>query len=260
MLFTLVALLFFRNVESRRAGMLRFVSVFANAAFMGIPLVEALLGAEAAIYASIYNITFNLFLWTLGVHFCTDEGRDEDADGDHDFADRLIHTRRQSRIENSLVKVLVHPVTIASVIGVIFLCSGIRVATFEGIGLDFFTDTLAMLRALVAPLSMVVIGLRLPEISFAGLHKDVPVWTFLSLRHILLPLGVVLLCKIPALLGAPLSETVTTVIVIMACAPAATSATMFAEKYDCDAIDTSRMVAVSTLLCIATMPLILLFL
>lgn len=259
-LFALVSLLFFRHSDRRRAGMLRFVSVFANAAFMGIPLVEAILGAEAAIYASIYNIPFNFFLWTLGVHFCTDEGRDEDKDGDHDLADRLVHTRRQARVENSLIKVLIHPVTLASVVGVLFLCSGVRVATLEGVGLSFLTDTLAMLRALVAPLSMVVIGLRLPEISFRGLPKDAPLWIFIALRHLVLPIGVVLLCKLPALLGAPLSEIAETVIVIMASAPAATSATMFAEKYDCDAVDVSRMVAVSTLLCIATMPLILLLL
>lgn len=258
-LFALVSVLFFRRIEHRRAGMLRFVSVFANAAFMGIPLVEALLGAEAAIYASIYNIPFNFFLWTLGVHFCTDEGQDEDKDGDHDLADRLIHTRRQSRVESSLLKVLIHPVTIASVIGVICLMAGVRVAMLESVGLGFFTDTLAMLRSLVAPLSMVVIGLRLPEISFRGLHKDAPLWIFIALRHFLLPLGTVLLCKLPALLGAPLSDVVVTVIVIMASAPAATSATMFAEKYDCDAVDVSRMVAVSTLLCILTMPLMLLF-
>ena len=39
-------------------------------------------------------------------------------------------------------------------------------------------------------------------------------------------------------------------------APAASSATMFAEKYDCDAPYVSRLVTVSTILCIATMPLI----
>jgi predicted permease len=42
----------------------------------------------------------------------------------------------------------------------------------------------------------------------------------------------------------------------MASATAATSATMFAEKYDCDAPYVSRLVTVSTVLCIATMPII----
>ena len=43
---------------------------------------------------------------------------------------------------------------------------------------------------------------------------------------------------------------------ILAATPSATSATMFAEKYNCDAPYTSRLVIVSTLLSIFTMPLI----
>ena len=42
----------------------------------------------------------------------------------------------------------------------------------------------------------------------------------------------------------------------MASAPAASSATMFAERYDCDAPYVSKLVTVSTLLSILTMPLI----
>ena len=71
--------------------MIRFATIFGNAAFMGIPLIQAVCGAEAAIYASIYNITFNLFLWTMGVYLCTRvKGTDHDGDGDSDFVDELI--------------------------------------------------------------------------------------------------------------------------------------------------------------------------
>ena len=43
----------------------------------------------------------------------------------------------------------------------------------------------------------------------------------------------------------------------MTAAPAATSATMFAEKFDYDAAYVSRLVVVSTLLSIGTMPLMI---
>ena len=64
--------------------------------------------------------------------------------------------------------------------------------------------------------------------------------------------------KLLTLVGVPLSETVTTVVLLLSATPAATSSTMFAEKYDCDAVYTSRAVMISTLLSIATMPLIVL--
>lgn len=259
-LFVLVARLFYRHTAVDKTGVLRFVTVFSNAAFMGIPLIQAILGAEAAIYASIYNVTFNLFLWTVGVHYCTYRGEDLDRDGDSDATDSLINLGAQSKKEQSLTKVLLHPVTLASFIGILMLAFGVKLETLTTVRLGLLAEGISMLRSLVAPLSMVVIGLRLPEISWRGLHKDVSMWYFLLLRHLVLPFAVLVLCKLPALFGLPLPETVCAVVIILAATPAATSATMFAEKYNCDAVYVSRLVAVSTLLCILTMPLLLLLL
>ena len=115
-----------------------------------------------------------------------------------------------------------------------------------------------MLKGLVAPLSMVVIGLRLADVSFRGAFRDRYLYLFLSLRHFILPLAVLFLLWLLSLVGLGLSEVVTTVILLLAATPAATSATMFAEKYDCDAVYTSRTVILSTVLSIGTMPLIVL--
>ena len=112
-----------------------------------------------------------------------------------------------------------------------------------------------MLKNLVAPLSMVVIGLRLAELDLHGFFKDVYMYVFLILRHLALPIATVGVMELLSLF-LPISDTVELVIAIMVSAPAATSATMFAEKYDCDAPYVSRLVTVSTILCIATMPLI----
>ncbi len=253
-IFSAVALLLFRGAEDGRRRMLRFATIFSNAAFMGIPLISAICGAEAAIYASIYNITFNLFLWTLGVHLCTRRtGEDMDGDGDSDIVDELISARVAARSEVSLLKVLLHPVTLASVVGIILLVLGINAASYN-LGIAY--DSIVMLKNLVAPLSMVVIGLRVADISFKGLFTDKYMYLFLALRHIVLPLLVLgTMCLVGLLVDIP--DTVLNVILIMAATPAATSATMFAEKYDCDAAYVSRIVVISTLICIGTMPLVI---
>ena len=120
------------------------------------------------------------------------------------------------------------------------------------------TEALDMLADTVAPLSMVVIGLRIADVSFRGAFRDKYLYLFLGLRHAILPLAMLLIMVLLSLVGIPLGETVTTVILLLAATPAATSATMFAEKYDCDAVYTSRAVVVSTLVSIVTMPLIVL--
>ena len=256
-IFSGVSLLLFKKAPDSRRRMLRFATVFSNAAFMGIPLIQAILSPEAAIYASIYNITFNLFLWTLGVHFCTRvDGEDMDGDGDSDLLDEYLSARHNAKKEVSLLKVLLHPVTIASALGLILLAVGVDIELLENNNLGIISRSLEMLKGLVAPLSMVVIGLRLPDIEFRGIFRDLHMYIFLALRHLILPISVIGVMWLMKLVGIPLSYETVMVTAILASAPAASSATMFAEKYDCDASYVSRLVVVSTILCIATMPLI----
>ena len=255
-IFTAVAIPVFDRAPVARGRMLKFATIFSNAAFMGIPLIQYIFAdkPEMAIYASIYNISFNLFLWTVGVILCTrNKAEDLDADGDSDVVDLYIRAKR----EVSLSKVVFHPVTLASVIGLICLISGVKSTGFINIGLSVIPESMDMLRALVAPLSMVVIGIRLAKINFKGFINDGYMYVFFLLRHFALPFAVLGLMKLAILVGIPLSDATVTVVTILASTPAASSATMFAEKYNCDAQYTSRLVSVSTILCILTMPLVI---
>lgn len=257
-IFALAAIPVFKKAEISKGRMLKFATVFSNAAFMGMALVQSILGAEATIYASIYNITFNLFLWTLGVHFCTHEqGKDMDGDGDSDLTDAVLSAKHHIKRSGGFVKVLLHPVILASVIGVALFVCGVTVPKMEAAGLGIISDSLLMLKNLVAPLSMVVIGLRLPDVRLTGFFSDVYMYVFLVLRHLLLPLAVLGVCKLTALMGVEVTSEVLMVTMLLACAPAASSATMFAEKYNCDAVYVSRLVVVSTAISILTMPLVI---
>ena len=259
LLFCVIAIPVFKKAPEQQKKMLRLTTIFSNAAFMGIPLIDILLGSEYAIYASIYNITFNLFLWTLGVHLCThSEGQDFDGDGDADLIDAAKSASHHIQKSNSLLKVLLHPVTLASFFGLIFLICGVNTSTLESIRLSVLSDAFAHIKGLVAPLSMVVIGLRIPDIRLRGVLKDFYMYLFLFLRHLALPLLFLGIIKLLDLVGLPISEGVGLTALILASTPSATSATMFAEKYNCDAPYTSRLVIVSTLLSILTMPLVVL--
>ncbi len=227
-LFAVVAFLCFRGAEDGQARMLRFATIFSNSAYMGIPLIVAVLGTEAAIYASIYSITFNIFIWSLGVFICTGDKKDA-----------------------SLRKVLLHPVTISSVLGLLlfFLPIEAYVPSLVVEGLD-------MLKALVAPLSMIIIGLRLADLSPKGMLRDRYLYEFLFLRLLALPAVVFGICYCMILVGIPISKLAVTVILICASTPAATATSMFAEKFDCDATYAGKLVASSTVLSILTMPLL----
>lgn len=251
-LFAIVALKSFAREADGRRRMLRFATVFSNAAFMGIPLIGKVLGDDATIYASVYNITFNLFLWSFGVYVCTQD-RDEDGDGvtDGDVLTDYHEVKRANPLLKSLKTAVLHPVTIAALIGLIFFFLPI-----DSYVPGLVTEALTMLKDLVIPLSMTVIGLRISDIDFHGILKDKSMYLFLALRHLILPSAIFVVMKLLSLAGLPFGEEVITVVLIMAAAPAASSATMFAERYDCDAAYVSKLVTVSTLLSILTMPLV----
>lgn len=247
-IFALVAMNLFKKAPDGMRRMLRFATVFSNVAFMGVPLVIDVLEAVypgASVYALIYSITYNLFLWSLGVKICT-EGKDNDKNGVDDHKD---HKKKAT-----ILTAILHPTTIAAVLGLVFFILPIHnyVPTIVG-------QSLNMLKELVKPLSMAVIGLRLADMSFKGLFKDKYMYIFLALRHAALPLLTVGVVKlVDLILPMGVDQGVQMVTVLLAAAPAATSATMFAEKFDCDSVYVSRLVTVSTILSIISMPLILL--
>ena len=248
LVFALITMNMFKKAPDGMRRMLRFATIFSNVAFMGIPLVDVVLGEKypgATIYALIYSITYNIFLWSLGVKICTD-GKDNDKNGVDDHDD---HKKK-----STILTAFIHPTTIAAFLGLLFF-----IFPIENSVPDLAVEALEMLKGLVRPLSMLVIGLRLADMSFKGMLGDKHMYVFLALRHVALPLLALGLVKlVDIILPGGVDEVVQMVIVILAAVPAATSSTMFAEKFDCDSVYVSRLVTVSTLLSIITIPLLLL--
>ena len=153
----------------------------------------------------------------------------------------------------ALRRTVLHPVTLAAVLGLFFFFLPIEDKIPK-----LLTESLGMLSDTVAPLSMVVIGLRLADTRFGRILCERQTYLFLALRHLVLPLAVLLLLKGGALIFPSIDTTVTSIILILAACPAASSATMFAERYGCDAAYAGKLVTISTAISILTMPLLLL--
>lgn len=245
LVFIALAFVIFRNGDVARRRVLRFATVFTNAGYMGIPLICAIFGDEYAIYASIYVIVFNIFCWSLGAYIYSDDKK-------------YISFR----------KMFFNPASIATYVGLLFFITPLNrlvaplgeTHTLVDILRAIPYDLIDGLQATVAPLSMLLIGLRLAEINFKGIFKDKQMYFYLALRLLLSPTlvwGVMRLCM---LLGILSDGVVLTVVLLSAATPAATATTMFAEKYDGDSVYASKLVSVSTILSLATMPLVALLL
>ena len=45
----------------------QMLTIFGNVGFIGIPLASAVLGAQSLIFVSIYNLIFNILIYTFGI-------------------------------------------------------------------------------------------------------------------------------------------------------------------------------------------------
>ncbi len=200
----------------------QFGTAFANAGFFGIPLVSALLGDSAVFYIASFVMMIFVFQWTYGVHLYT--------------KDKTIFSPK---------KILTNPVLVAFVIAVALFLSGIALPRV-------ITSPLELITPLNTPIAMFVIGSYLARSRFADLFKDRSAYLVAALRLIVIPVFTIGLLS---LLPASMNE-VRFAILIPASAPVGVNVAIFAGLLNQDYSKAVRIVCLSTLLSILTMPLI----
>lgn len=227
-LFILVSLLLFKRAPEDIQRVLQFGTIFSNAGFMGLPLIVSILGDEAAIYVSVYLIWFNVFSWSVGC---------------------LIYTGDKKYI--SFKKAFLNPVVISIFVGLLVFL--LPIDTYIP---DIIIDTLSHMKNTVAPMSMIVIGIRLADIKWKGTFKDTYMAAAIFTRLLLLPTCVWLVMKLVALTGLYSDEMTMSVVLLCSATPVGASTTMFAEKFNNNARYASKLVSLSTAFSLLTMPLI----
>ena len=107
MLFSvLLAELLYRRQQIEKAVVYKFAVLFSNCGFMALPLQEAVLGSDGVFYGAAYIAVFNIFMWTYGL--ITMSGKKETKE---------------------IVKAVVNPGIIGTVIGVLFFVLQVSLPT-----------------------------------------------------------------------------------------------------------------------------------
>ena len=218
-----VSHLLFRGQETARRKVLQFSAVYANVGFMGLPLLQSLLGNDGVIYASVFIAVFNIFCWTHGV--------------------RLMDRSEDSEAAPPIWKCLLNPGTVGLAIGLPVFLFQIPLPSLLGEVINGFAG-------LNTPLAMICIGVHISAISPKAALRDRSMLGTVAVRLLVLPLAVFgLLCLTTR------DYTAFSAILLQSAMPAAANAVLFASRYHGDEQLASQTVAVSTLLSILTLPL-----
>ena len=220
LLFFAVSLLFFRRQPADARDTLRFAAVYGNIGFMGLPLVQSILGEEALVYGALALLAFNLTSWTLGV---------------------LI---MGGRAAFSLRRAVLNPGVVGIGLGLLCFLSGLRFPSPVGAALSFLSD-------LNTPLAMLVLGGQMAGARLADTFRPGPLYLVSLLRLVVLP-------ALTALLLLPFHQEslVYCTLVILSGCPTAGITGMFAQQFHRDAGAAAQAVTLSTLLSIVTLPIL----
>ena len=235
----LLARLFSRGDDKSRP-VLRLAMVFSNAGFMGIPLEQAILGAEGVFYGIVYVVVFNFFMWSWGLY---------------EMRGKVPLSNSNSRLQlgrekwRSLRPMIVNPGTVGLAIGLPLF--------FASVSLPAILKTpISLLAELNTPLAMLVIGFYLAGADFRRVIRMPSAYLAAAVRLIAYPLAVVALL-FP--LRAHFPREMMLALVTAASAPVAAMVSMFASKFERDVDLSVGLVSGTTLLSILTMPPVIAF-
>lgn len=211
----------FIKIDKRKKNILQFAMVFSNCGFMGFPIVESILGQEGVLYASIFNLFFNFFVWTYGVMLYTDT---------KDIKD--------------LKTVFKSPAIIAVFIGLFFMTFSIQIPSV-------LLSTIKMVGGLTTPISMLIVGSLLATANLKLAIKDFTLYYSSIIKLLIIPGAMYFI-------GAIFHEKsiVMKCFILMQAMPAGAMTTIFAENFNKEKDYAVMVVSFSTALSVLTIPLI----
>lgn len=200
-----------------------FGASFSNAGFIGIPLVSALYGDEAVFYVSAFVALLNLLQWTYGVFVIT-----------------------QNKKAVSSKKILTNPILISLVAGLILFVCQIQVPVIV-------LSSIQGIAGLNAPLAMFSLGTYLAQVSWKEIIINRYAYLSSIVRLLVIPLLTLgILSFVPSAYS-----TMKMAILIVASTPIGSNVAIFAQIHNQDYKQAVRIVCLSTLCSIVTMPMIM---
>lgn len=228
-MFFLSALFVRGESDPKRRGMMRFCMVFANNGFIGIPLARAVFGEASPVtaYVIILNIITNVIMFSLGVYLVS---------GDRNAV--------------NLRKAILNPVLLAFIAGVVLNLAGVPAALPE-------VQTYAThFSGIVTPLSMLVLGMKLADVPLPRLLTSRRMYFVSAVRLCIFPLLAAALTLLLSALPLPVSADTVIAMFIALAMPTAGLASAFADQHKGDAESAVIFTLGTTVLSIATIPLL----
>lgn len=218
------------KLNDPRVDIYQYVMTFSNVGYMGYPVVAIVFGKIGVFYAAIYNLSFNLLVYTYGVYLMSRSKHVHAIEG-------------KDRIKN-----IFNPGLVAVILGFAMFLTSYRLP-------NTIFRTLDMIGSITTPLSMMFIGFLLSELRLKDLFNEAKDYVVIAIRLLVMPIIVGF-----TLWRMGMSGYVLGIPVLITAMPAAANTAVFAELYENDAVLASKLIFISTLISVGTIPIFMIVL
>lgn len=201
---------------------------FGNSGFFGVPILEAVMGQahpEVAMFSALYSLVMNTMSWTVA---------------------STIITRDRKYI--SPQKIFLNPNTIAAVIAIVLMCVSFVLP-------ERIFSMVATLGTFSTPLCMFILGMRLALVDLKELFGNWKQYAVALVKNV----GFALFA-FAALYFIPVEGYLKQALFIICCCPVANMVLSFSEMLGKGQKTAANVVLLSTILSLATLPLLCLLL
>lgn len=275
-------------IQKESRGAYAAMTVFANIGFMGFPVLAAMYGNGALLYGAVFQIPFNILIYTYGVAVLTRKpgacakaepnvkaevdvktepdvnaevdvnaepngktGERQDAQGITAAVNGKSENIENGSEQQGKLQGTVELVKKIFNIGVIACIAAMLLYFLQTPVPSFLQAFITNLGNLTAPLSMMIIGASLAQMPLKELFLDKKLLLFSLVKLLLLPaVWMIMVNRVAE------QEILRGVCLVMMATPAGSMTAMLAQQYGGDYETASRGVALTTVLSVITMPLL----
>jgi len=215
------------KIKGPERGVHRYAILISNSGFVGYPLVEAIMGPSYLFHAVIFNMPGSFLAFSIGAWFVAKE---------------------RGKTTALSWKLFITPPFVATVVGFFMFLFSLHLPAPLALAVKMAGD-------ITIPLSMMVIGISLAQAKIKQMLGSWRIYVTVFARLLLIPALIGLICYF---IGFKTS--ILMLAVILSATPVGSSTSILASVYNVATEEAGSLVALSTMLCAITIPLIVIVL
>lgn len=241
LLLPLVAVLLVRilRIPKQQYSLYQFMTIFSNIGFMGFPVVQAIFGSGAVFYTAIFNLTYNIFVYTAGVSIMT-----KNSNTEKNKASKKSISLEECKV---LLKKIWNPGIAAALAAAVIFFLNIKVPYV-------IANSCTLVGNITTPLAMMITGVSLSDIPLKEVFGEFRLYPYTIIKQCLFPVIIWFLLK-----SVITNEYILGVTVIISAMPVGMMSVMFSSEYGQDVKLATKGVFITTLASFITIPLITIF-